>query len=182
MIEVEVKVKLNDLKEFKKRILELGAKRFKKVLEEDIYFKHPSVDFKKTDEALRLRRVNGKINLTYKGPKLSSISKTREELNVEISDFNTCKLLFEKLKFQILAHVSKRREVYLIDDVKIYVDDVKDLGVFAEFEILVKEEGYVKTAEDKVFNLIERLGFKRSDSITLSYLELILTKTNSNRE
>ncbi|WEU40794.1 MAG: class IV adenylate cyclase [Candidatus Odinarchaeum yellowstonii] len=174
MIEVEVKVKLKDLNTFKKSLLKLGAEKLKEQFEEDIYFKHPSVDFKETDEALRLRRVSGTVNLTYKGPRLTSESKTREELNVEVYDFNTCKLLFEKLRFQVLAEIFKKREVYALGDVKVYVDMVKGLGEFAEFEIMVEDEKRVKAAEEKVFNLVEELGFKRADSVTSSYLELIM--------
>ncbi len=180
MIEVEVKIKLKDLNEFKKKLLELGVKRLGEWFEEDIYFKHPSVDFKATDEALRLRRVDGKINLTYKGPKISSNSKTREEIDVEVVDFNTVRLLFEKLRFQVLTRVAKKREVYLFEEIKISLDKVEDLGDFAEFEILIEYERHVKEAEEKVFNLLRRLGFNKSNSVTLSYLELILHKINSN--
>ncbi|MEM2109255.1 MAG: class IV adenylate cyclase [Candidatus Odinarchaeota archaeon] len=176
MIEVEVKVELRDRGEFQLRLLNLGALKLSVERQNDIYFKHPVIDFRATDEALRLRRAGGEVYLTYKGPKMMSGSKTREELNLKFNDFDTARRIFEKLKFQPLAEIVKTRITYQLDDIKIYMDDVEELGCYAEFEILVKDNMEVETAERRIFSLIERLGFKPSHSITNSYLELMLKK------
>ena len=52
----------------------------------DRYFAHPSRDFARTDEALRLRRI-GEFNfITYKGPKLDATTKTRREIEIGLAD------------------------------------------------------------------------------------------------
>ncbi len=52
----------------------------------DRYFNHPARDFGVTDEALRLRSVNGQNWITYKGPKLDQTTKTRRELELPLAD------------------------------------------------------------------------------------------------
>jgi len=180
MIEVEVKVKLTDPVKFQQQLLNSGAVKLKTQREQDVYFKHPVIDFKETDEALRLRKVNGEVYLTYKGSKITPGTKTREELSVQLSDFKTAKIILEKMKFQTLAEVVKTRLIYQFNKIKIYVDDVEGLGCYAEFEILVKDNTEVEKAEKEIFSLISRLGFKPSHSITSSYLELMLSKQAAN--
>ncbi|MEM2907323.1 MAG: class IV adenylate cyclase, partial [Candidatus Odinarchaeota archaeon] len=73
-------------------------------------------------------------------------NKTREELNLKFNDFDTARRIFERLKFQPLAEIVKTRITYQLDDIKIYMDDVEELGCYAEFEILVKDNMEVETA------------------------------------
>ena len=84
MIEVEVKAKIDNFEDMEKKLENLGAIKSKKEFQEDIYFNSPIVDFAKTDEALRIRttKENNEKNIfiTYKGPKIDSKSKTREEI------------------------------------------------------------------------------------------------------
>ena len=45
----------------------------------DIYFRHPSRDFRKSDEALRIRSSNDSACVTYKGVRTDAEVKTRPE-------------------------------------------------------------------------------------------------------
>ena len=76
MIEVEVKAKIDNFEDMRKKLNNLGAIKTKEEFQEDIYFNSPIVDFAKTDEALRIRTTkqgNEKhIFITYKGGKIDS--------------------------------------------------------------------------------------------------------------
>ncbi|WP_407432178.1 class IV adenylate cyclase, partial [Methanobrevibacter sp.] len=65
MIEVEVKAKIENFDDMKKKLENLGAIKSKKEFQEDIYFNSPIVDFANTDEALRIRttKENEKTNI-----------------------------------------------------------------------------------------------------------------------
>ena len=52
--------------------------------QEDIYLSHPSRDFRVTNEALRIRRIGDENRITYKGPRLSGPTKTREEIEISL--------------------------------------------------------------------------------------------------
>lgn len=181
MIEVEFKAKIEDYKKFievKNKILSLGSKLISKILEEDIYFQHPIRDFSKTDEALRLRKTNGKNYLTYKGEKISKISKTRLEIQTEIENFENAKEIFFKLGFKPVATISKKREKYILGSTSIYMDEVKDLGYFIEIEEEIENEVSIKTIEEKLIKILEKINIPKSSITTKSYLELLLEKFN----
>jgi len=122
----------------------------------------------RTDEALRIRKSE-KIVLTYKGPKVDRETKTREEIEVVVSDFEGTLEIFKRLGFNVVAKVSKVRKIYKLDDVKILVDSVDGLGDFVEIEIKSDD---VEVAKKKIFEIARHLGLK--ESITKSYLEMLL--------
>ena len=49
---------------------------------EDIYLNHPARDFAETNEAFRIRRISDENRITYKGPRRSGPTKTREEIEI----------------------------------------------------------------------------------------------------
>ncbi len=179
MIEVEFKARIENFEKFmevKNRILSLGSKLISKTLEEDIYFQHPLRDFSKTDEALRIRKTNGKSYLTYKGAKISKISKTRLEIQTEIENFENTKEIFLKLGFKPVAIISKKREKYILGSTSIYMDEVKDLGYFIEIEEEIENEATIKMIEEKLIKIFEKINIPKSSITIKSYLELLLEK------
>jgi len=90
-----VKFRVEDLSEIEEK---LGDAEFViEKVEEDIYLNHPCRDFGETDEALRIRRDVEGIRVTYKGRKIDPETKTREEIKIEVDDFDKTLKLFEKL-------------------------------------------------------------------------------------
>ncbi|MDV0446879.1 hypothetical protein MsAg5_07420 [Methanosarcinaceae archaeon Ag5] len=172
MIEVEVKVKA-DHTVVKQAILDMGAV-FSGVEEQsDAYFNSPSRDFAKTDEALRVRLVNGAGEITYKGPKMDKVSKTRIEFNSP-ADAETMKSILLALGFFESGFVSKRREIYKLGDFVIGLDRVAGLGDYMEVETDVSSESTpdeIKKATDKIFQFLKSLGIEKDASIKQSYLE-----------
>ena len=65
-VEVEVKIKVDDFEDIEYKLLERGALLEEIVMQRDHYFQHPSKDFNKTDEALRIREDGDRFYLTYK--------------------------------------------------------------------------------------------------------------------
>ena len=80
----------------------------KEEFQEDIYFNSPIVDFAKTDEALRIRTTKQgdekHIFITYKGAKIDSESKTREE--IELSESINEILMFLTSKVAALERIN----------------------------------------------------------------------------
>lgn len=172
-IEREIKIKLISprLEELEKLI----NSKYQFLNEEhqiDIYYNSPIRDFKKTDEALRLRLVNGKAEITYKGPKLSSQSKSREEITVKIDDLKLMDLILQRLGFIKVLQVEKVRKNYKTDKFTISLDKVSELGEFVEIEgIDINEEQLMNFVNNflKNFNIMGEKTLK-------SYLELLIDK------
>jgi adenylate cyclase class 2 len=177
MIEVEVKVKVVD--DVEKLINVLGGVLIGVEEHVDVYFNHSSRDFKDTDEVLRLRKVNSHAELTYKGPRIGSVSKTREELTLVVDSFDTCREILRKLSFIEFIELSKTRKIYRVDEFKINLDDVRGLGKYVEVEAEASSISDVPNVEGKIRRMLEKLGFREEQFIKKSYIELILEKTRS---
>lgn len=177
MIEVEIKAKISHPNEIIKR-LNIQATFLKEVYQEDIYFNAPDRDFKITDEALRIRSSSGEGSaLTYKGPKIGNlIDKTREEISVRIKDQESIQIILEKLGFQPVAKVSKKRLLFRFNDLSVSIDFVKGLGDFIEVEGLVKTQKEIASKRTKILDFLDALNIPLEDCERQSYLELLLNR------
>src|SRR6185295_3103461 len=82
--EVEQKFRLTD-SSLESQLIALGARFHAPLDQTDHYFRHPCRDFAQTDEALRLRQVGDENVITYKGPKIDLLTKTRRELELPLT-------------------------------------------------------------------------------------------------
>jgi len=169
-MEVEIKFKVDE--SIRERIREIAKFVCEKV-ETDLYFNSPIRDFKKTDEALRVRIDSEGIKITYKGPKIDSETKTREEIEIKVDSYEKAVELLKKLGFTPFKEIVKRREIYKLEDVTICLDNVKELGTFLEIEVKSDQIDYAK---NKIFDVARRLGLDPTSSIRKSYLELIINR------
>jgi len=170
-LEVEVKGKVEDLKTVEAKAKALGFSFVGVEEHSDIYYRHPLRDFAKTDEAIRVRTVNGKRVLTYKGPKVDKVSKTREEIEVEV-DGDMPKVL-EKLGFSPVTEVAKVRRIYTKGDIEVCLDDVRDVGTYVEVEC---KSTNLEETRARVMAVVKALGIKDKDLERNSYLQLLLAK------
>jgi len=197
MIEVEIKVKISDPNQVRKRFEENKGVYKTSLHHEDTYFNMPKGlrDFKQTDEALRLRNSiefnrnnpekTQKINyfITYKGKKIDKTTKTREEVEVKINEIEDMKNLLKLLGFREVFTVVKERELYefLFRDVRIealidYLPSLKQH--FIEVELMTESYENVEKSRKILFQFLEKFGVKKGESIRKSYLELIADKLN----
>jgi adenylate cyclase class 2 len=172
MIEVEIKVRIKNKEEIAEKLKKLGFKFIKKKFQEDIYFNGIDRDFRKTDEALRIRDDNGTYYVTYKGPKIDRISKTREEIEVRIDDKEKMRMIFKKLGFREVRPIRKVREIYKKDDITASIDDVEGLGLFLELEKNIYNINEKDEALKELMEILKALNISRDNTIRKSYLEL----------
>jgi adenylate cyclase class 2 len=181
MIEVEMKFPVSDLAGLERKLAAWGAGQAKAREEEDHYFNAPDRDFARTDEALRLRRVGLANFLTYKGPKLDQHTKTRTEIEVPLAPgeeaAEAMSQLVMRLGYHPVAVVRKARRVFRTKkegfDLEFCLDEVTDVGRFAELEILASEERLDEARRVLQASAAE-LGLTGSER--RSYLELLLQK------
>ncbi len=174
MIEIEVKARIEDPKQIERTIISLGAAPIGIENQVDTYYNAPQCDFKNTDEALRIRAQEGEYFLTYKGPKMDGISKTREEFEVKIEDAVKMGNILSSLGFYPVATIVKKRKKYMMREFSIALDDVRNLGYFIEIEISAKNPNNYKKKVENIFEFIDKLGISRSSTVRESYLEMLL--------
>jgi adenylate cyclase class 2 len=173
-MEVEAKAHCKDLKAVESRILDLGAHFLWEGTQKDTYFNHPGRDFALTDEALRIREVGDKAYLTYKGPKIDAITKTREEIAVPVDDSEALSEVLKKLGFQEVRTVTKNRQKYQLKEFTICLDKVEDLGDFVELEAICdpSDSQRIEELRNTILNTLNDWNLTKIER--KSYLELLL--------
>lgn len=159
-LEVEAKAPLKGARE---KVEAIGAKFVKTESQKDTYFSHPVRDFKKTDEALRIRQ-SAKTLITYKGPKRDSDLKVRTEIEFEVPE--AAFELLESLGFVRHHVVEKVRHTYSFDGLIVCADDVGGLGEYVEVESGSEDDG------EKIKQVLKLLGVEEA-ATTSSYSELL---------
>ncbi|MCJ7443830.1 MAG: class IV adenylate cyclase [Methanotrichaceae archaeon] len=170
MIEIEVKAKAGS--DMLAKIKATGAVFLATETHRDVYFSSPLRDFKKTDEALRIRIKEAGAWLTYKGPKLDLKTKSRKEIAVKIEDPVAMEQLLISLGFLPYAEVKKKRTKYALDELVFSLDEVEGLGAFLEVETSGENDWMLR--REKVLRILDHFGL---ESIRKSYLELLDEQT-----
>lgn len=70
--------------------------------------------------------------------------------------------------------VSKRRQLFLWEGVRIHLDEVEDLGSFVEFEAVIPDAGDLATASDKVARLRSSLEIADDALVSVGYADLLI--------
>lgn len=165
-LEVEVKFLVSDLAAFRERLVAEGAELTKpRLYERNIRFDTIREDLRRKGQLLRLRQDNH-TRLTFKGiPPVDTAPtevKVREELEVEVNDFETLALLLERIGFEPWQVYEKYRETFVLAGVEVVLDEMP-FGNFVELE----------GEEAKIKQLAGRLGLDWESRVLENYLALM---------
>ena len=201
MLEVEIKAALGRMSvdDVIAEAEELGFSYDRTLRETDVYFNGNDRDFRKTDEALRIRScrqwrenaadgaaagAEGAVEMvaeafiTYKGPKMDKISGTRVEHEVAVEDGGTAEKLLASLGYEAMFTVDKTRREFAAEKngrkITLCVDDVTGLEPHIELETLVPTEQERESALQDIFGILESLRIARDNVTRRSYLELLI--------
>lgn len=180
MLEAELKASLAGIGEdaLLERMAALGFAPAESLWERDVYYNHAR-DFRRTDEALRLRSAKTLPDgpetcfLTYKGPKLDDVSSARTEYETAVDDGAAAGRILEALGCRPAAVVEKRRREYRRDGVTLCLDQVTGLGPYLELEILAPSEQDRAEAVEQLLALLDRLEIPRDRLTRRSYLGML---------
>jgi adenylate cyclase class 2 len=177
-MEVEAKYRVPNTSALEQAIENAGARFLNREEHKDTYLRHPCRDFRATDEALRIRVVDGTPWITYKGPRLAGPVKVRPEFELTLGADNLQSWLtiWASLGFEPVATVAKSRRIfeYSIDNrpILVSIDSVEGLGDFAEIERVIESEDHIEQAKSDVNAVAGQLELR--DLETRSYLAMVL--------
>ena len=181
-LEIEQKYRVDSHEPIADRLRALGAQASARISQEDTYLRHPSRDFKQTNEAFRIRRVGSRNFITYKGPKHPGPTKTREELEIPFEDgessAETLLRLFRALGFEPVAVIRKGRTPYRLKvgarSLEVVLDEAESIGKFVEVETIVDDPSDLAAAQAAVVDTARSLGLV--DYEPRSYLRMALER------
>ncbi|MDP2914570.1 MAG: class IV adenylate cyclase [Candidatus Aminicenantes bacterium] len=164
MLEIEIKVRVPDLKPVRARLLELGAVPIRERYRETntLYDFRDGALYGK-QQALRLRTIGRKAYLTFKGtPQKSRRFKVREEFETEVKNGRQLRLVLKALGLVPVVSYEKQRTVFKKGRLKICLDETA-VGSFIEFE----------GDREKIVRFAKLLKIPRNDWIKLDYIQLL---------
>jgi len=165
MLETEVKFQLTDPEVLRRRLRRAGAVSTGKAFETNYRYDDADNRLQTAQHLLRLRR-DRRNRLTFKQPHPSGGRqfKTHDELEIEVSDFDTAHQMLEALGFHRAQVYEKRRETFDMGTTEICLDQLP-YGHFVEIE----------GTPDTIPTVAERLGLAWHRRILANYLQIFET-------
>lgn len=160
---------VNNLKEIEKKLKEVGAVPVGKMEQHDTYYNN-------NDGRLKIREIGNQTCeiIFYQRP---------DRINFKVSDYSietvpkdqckNIKLLYSKTYGEKVI-VSKVRNLWLINNTRIHLDKVKNLGNFLELETVVK--GKMLEAKNEFNSVVGALKLANKPQIKGSYCDILLRK------
>jgi adenylate cyclase class 2 len=133
-VEVEVKLYLSNLSGMEKRLKQARASIFQpRIFELNLRFDTPDGSLTHGSRVLRLRQ-DAQAVMTYKGPNQPTDGvSVRQEIEFIVGDLTAARHLLEALGYQVNVIYEKYRSTYLMDEVKVTLDEMP-YGNFVEVE------------------------------------------------
>ncbi|MBR4751712.1 MAG: class IV adenylate cyclase [Thermoguttaceae bacterium] len=194
MLEIEMKFRVDDSTAYERLLREtLGVEPGAPTTESDVFFTNEALGFPNRGKSLRIRRRGNYLAATFKGPRLDSETKTREEIELTlvdeapVVDEETTRRVdqaradwikfYGRLGFLPYGEVVKTRRraraTYEERPFEITLDYVEGLGFFTELETTAEKSEF-DAAKGVVLSLAQKLGLR--DAVTQSYLSLVFSK------
>jgi adenylate cyclase class 2 len=165
-VETEIKLRVCDAAAARAQIESAGFRvRAPRAFERNVVFDTPEFALKGRRELIRIRQVDGKITLTFKGPRQPGKHKVREELESSLSDASAVERIFERVGLRPVFRYEKYRTEYCRNsDPGVVMLDETPIGNYLELE--GPSEWIDATARE--------LGFSESEYLLASYASLYL--------
>jgi adenylate cyclase class 2 len=169
-VETEVKVVLEDVEEFQRRLRFLKAGTvLARHFEDNLLLDYPDGRVRAQGRLVRVRLTEWGCFLTYKGPPHPAGNfKSREELETRVEDGSIVLRILEQLGLQLWFRYQKYREEYVLaarrtEGREVYIAvDATPIGDFAELE----------GAEADIREVAAEIGLKESQFLRDSYYSL----------
>lgn len=176
MYEVEVKARLRNREEVKKKLTELGCAFSEEFRQVDEIFTLTNLEFPppKGTPVLRIRNQNNKYIFTLKINQSSRQDCIEREM--EITNPESWRDVFELMGYKLNVVVDKTRIKTNYKDMEIVLDNVKDLGEFAEAEKITEQNDPEerKEIQEELFSFLETIGIQKEDRVIDGKYDIML--------
>lgn len=162
MPNIEIKARTQNLANLKEVAKSLATSYLGLDHQVDTYFQTTEGRFK-----LRESTIKGAYLIPYLRPDTAGPKKSDYAM-ISVTDGSKVRELFTKI-LGVIKIIKKQRDIYLIGNVRVHLDEVENLGTFLEFEAAYENPADESAEKNKVNQLLLKFGIKDSDLITHSY-------------
>ena len=171
MIEIEAKLRVDDLDAVRDRLASVGGHFVGRYVETNHIFDRPDGSLQENGCGLRVRAMDAvagesaAATLTFKGAVEPSSFKRRREIQTAIGDAaEACELLIALGFVEVLSY-RKSRESWTLDDCFVELDEVPLLGRFVEIE---------GAGESLIASVQSKIGLGSAEHVESSYVRLLV--------
>ncbi|KJH40133.1 putative adenylyl cyclase CyaB [Dictyocaulus viviparus] len=164
---IVLKARVSDVEQAENLIFDLTESLGTFFVQEDVYFNVPKGNLK-----LRIMHPNRCGQLIFNALSKSSDHKLSESQVTEVEDvFSIRATLGAALGER--GTITKKRRVFTMDDTRIYLDDVDQIGQFIDITVdlhsMERSEGYAKVKEIR-----DRLRINDDEIVPAAYLDILM--------
>ncbi len=166
-VNLELKIRIENPSSIKEKVHALKADYKGELNQVDVYYRYKK-------GLLKLRIENGSQTLIKYNRNEKSGSRWSDYNLISLEKNDAREYLNDILETETV--VEKKRQLYLFDNTRIHLDEVKGLGTFLELETLVingKDD-----AESRFSYIIQVLELNTKNEIRKSYRDLMLEKNS----
>lgn len=185
-IEIEQKFYCGNYNELMNIIDSYGFTKNEEEFESDEYFSDVNGTFIRNRSCLRIRITDNKhLELTFKGKSKdfsNSYGKAVDDINVDISNYESMRNVFVSLGYLSYSVVNKTRETYSRNDgdfqYNIMIDKIDDIGTFIEYELLYyKDDLSIDYLQNKLKGFMLKFSGLNFQNADLPYSDFAAYKT-----
>jgi predicted adenylyl cyclase CyaB len=162
MPNIEIKARASSLQDLRAIAQSLATKHLGMDNQVDTYFETKAGRLKLRESTLSGAYLIPYLRPDTSGPKKSDYDRLTSE------DGKKTKDLFSKILGTIKV-IKKSRDIYLINNVRVHLDDVEGLGTFLEFEAVYEDSSQECSEREKITELLKAFNIQDQDLITHSY-------------
>jgi adenylate cyclase len=163
---IEIKARVKNFEEIRQRAERLSDTPVEVISQEDVFFNTPQGRLKLRIFSRDQGQLIYYIRPNQEGPK-------RSDYHIfHTADPASLRRVLE-LAYGIRGVVRKTRYLYLVEQTRVHLDDVEDLGQFIELEVVM--QGGQSDAEGQAIaeDLMASLGVEKSDLLEGAYMDLL---------
>jgi predicted adenylyl cyclase CyaB len=165
-VNIEIKARVQNFLQIKAKIEQLSDTACQVISQEDTFFNCP-------DGRLKLRELSAEHGqLVYyhrsdvPGPKPSDYQIYHTADPAGLKDILS-------RAFGVCGVVSKVRNLYMLGQTRIHLDEVKGLGKFIELEVVLQPSQTVTDGQAIATTLMHQLGIQEADLVGCAYMDML---------
>ncbi|CAD6190157.1 unnamed protein product [Caenorhabditis auriculariae] len=165
---IVIKARVQDNEKMENAIFEMTESLGTVFLQEDVYFNVPQGNLK-----LRIMHPNRCGQLIFNEISKKSGHKLSESQITEVEDVLAMRATLGAALGE-RGTIRKKRRVFVLDDVRIYLDDVDEVGNFIDIAVTLK--GSHDDCEKRAEDVRRKLGVDQSAVVPSAYLDLLMSQ------
>lgn len=165
LLNVEIKAELRDIELARSVCRSIGAKHIGTLIQTDTYFRIPQGRFKR-----RVTQGEPTEYIFYDRPDRSRPKLSHFSLYSEAEAASR----YGSSPMPELCVVHKQRDLYMYNNTRVHLDQVRDLGTFIEFEAMVSPTNNVARCHAEIASLRSSFEIVMGEPIACSYADLLL--------